>query len=348
MGTGMIARKVLPRIEAAEGCRVTCAASREIQRARVFAGEMDLAATAACDYDALCAREDVDAVYVTLPNHLHGEWCKRLVGAGKHVLCEKPLTPFEDEAREIFDAAKRAGKLVVEGFMYMHHPQTAWFIDVVCTATGDTPPGPDHPIGPLVRMEGRFDINLVGVEHAWTRFLHSMWGGALMDLGCYPFGMSRLVTGAEPEILGARADWAETPDGETAPVDLTTEAELIYDVGGRRVPCDVHCSMGMAGERNVVFRLEGEWGAVETGQPFGPDPERAVVTWERNASHPRGAGCEEIVFEDGGERFENQFAGFARAVRGETEPMPSADWSIGQARLLGEILERVGLRFERA
>lgn len=355
MGTGMIARKVLPRIAAAQGCTVVCVASREIERARVFAGEMELPGTAACDDETMAGRDDVDAVYITAPNHLHGAWCVRLLKAGKHVLCEKPLTPFEDEARAIFDAAEKAaggrGKIAVEGFMYMHHPQTAWLVAMVRQAMlpeSAAPMARDHPIGPLVRMEGRFDINLVGVAHAWTRFLHSMWGGALMDLGCYPIGMSRLLTGLEPRVVAASAEWAEVPEGERAPVDLACAVELEYDAGGRRIPCSCHCSMGAAGDRrNVLFRIEGEWGSVETGHPFGPDPDRAVIEWTRNERHPKGAGREEIVFADGGERFENQAAAFARAARGEVAPMPSAEWSIGQARVLGEILERIGLTFER-
>ena len=346
MGTGRIAGSVCPRLGAAEGCRVVCVASREIGRARVFAAEMELAPTAACTYEALPGRGDVDAVYVTLPTHLHGAWSRRLLGAGKHVVCEKPLTPFRAEAEEVFAAAERAERRMVEGFMYVHHPQTARLVEIGRTGEGPMSSGEPSVIGTLTRIEGRFDINLVDVPHAWTRFLHSMWGGALMDLGCYPIGLARLVTGAEPRVVSARAGWAEIPEGETMPVDLATACELEFDVAGSTIPASIHCSMG-APERSVLFRMEGEWGSVETNHPFKADPERAVLRVERNGDHPRGLGRDEIVIGGGGDRFENQFADFARAVRGEAGLMPGAAWSIGQAAVMEETLGRVGLSFER-
>lgn len=356
MGTGTIAAKVWPRIEAADRCRVVCGASRQIERARVFAAEMDLPPTAACTYEGLLDRDDVDVVYVTLPNHLHGAWCTRLLEAGKHVLCEKPLTASRAEAEAIFDAAERAGRLAVEGFMYMHHPQTTRLVEIARGALGrhalsaavstSAPQRHVTDIGPLVRIEGRFDVNLVDLPHAWTRFLHSMWGGALMDLGCYPVGLSRLVTGAEPRVLDARAQWAEVPEGEPGPVDLSCEIELLYEIEGRRIPCHIHCSMGERSARRVLFRIEGQWGAVHTPYPFGADPERAALTLERNDRHPDGPGHTRIIIENGGDRFENQFADFAAVVRGERDPLPSPAWSIAQAAVLEEILARIGLSFD--
>lgn len=343
MGTGRIAGSVLPRIQAADGCRAVCAASQSGERAHAFASEMGLGANAGCTYNELLGREDVDAVYVTLPNHLHGLWSMRLLKAGKHVLCEKPLTAFRTEAEEVFAAAEkvgRGGRLMVEGFMYMHHPQTTRLVEIARTGEVD-----GSVIGRLERIVGRFDIDLVGVPHAWTRFLHSMWGGALMDLGCYPVGLARLVTGREPRsIERTSVEWAEVPEGEAKPVDLACGAELVFD-GGVRAVC--HCSMGAGDARDVLFRMEGTWGSVETGDPFRADPERAVMRVERNERHPDGAGEDEIVIENGGERFENQFADFAAAVRGEMEPMPSPAWSIEQAGVLGEILRSMGLAFER-
>ena len=353
MGTGRIAGNVLPRIPAAQGCRVTGGASRSADRARAFAQETGLQPAAACTYEELLGRSDVDAVYVTLPNHLHATWSKRLLEAGKHVLCEKPLTAFRADAEEVFATARHAGRvggaggggrLMVEGFMYMHHPQTARLVEIARAGEVD-----GSVIGRLERIVGRFDIDLVGVPHAWTRFLHSMWGGALLDLGCYPIGLARLVTGQEPiSIERTSVKWAEIPDGESKPVDLACGAELVFD-GGVRAIC--HCSMGAKDARHVTFRMEGTWGSVETGDPFKPDEKRAVLSVERNERHPDGAGRGEIAIEHGGERFENQFADFATAVRrgrGEGDLLPSPRWSIEQAEVLEWILRDVGLVFDRS
>ena len=76
-------------------------------------------------YDALLADPDIEAVYISLPNTMHSEWSIRSVEAGKHVLCEKPLSRNPEEVEEAFDAADRAGRFLSEAFMYRHNPQTA-------------------------------------------------------------------------------------------------------------------------------------------------------------------------------------------------------------------------------
>src|SRR6185312_2965678 len=82
-------------------------------------------------YEALLADDDVEAVYVSLPNALHVPWSIRALEAGKHVLCEKPLARSEAEAARAFDAAERAGRILTEAFMYRHHPQTARIVELV-------------------------------------------------------------------------------------------------------------------------------------------------------------------------------------------------------------------------
>src|SRR5687767_12097326 len=116
LGTGNIARQFAAGVGASARGRVTAVGSRQRAAAEAFAQQFEMAATAG-GYDDVLNAADVDAVYVSLPNSLHHEWTIRALRAGKHVLCEKPFATNEAQAREMFDAAARAGRLAVEAFM---------------------------------------------------------------------------------------------------------------------------------------------------------------------------------------------------------------------------------------
>src|SRR5215216_5781065 len=123
LSTASINRLLLGGARAAEGVDVVAVASRDLARARTHAAEHGIG-RAHGSYDALLTDEDVDAVYVSLPNSLHVAWSVRALEAGKHVLCEKPLTRRPEEAEAAFDVAERAGRILAEGFMWRHLPQT--------------------------------------------------------------------------------------------------------------------------------------------------------------------------------------------------------------------------------
>lgn len=327
LGTGMIAGKVVGSLRASPGCAVVAVGSRDAERARAFAAEHGLPATAGCTGEDLLSRADVDAVYVTAPNSLHVPWCLRLLEAGKHVLCEKPLTPRAEEAVRVAEASRKAGRLFTEGFMYLHHPQT----DLLIRA-GREGAVPGALIGPLRTITASFCLDLRARPNAWTRFSHRLEGGAMMDLGCYPLSLARVVTGAEPVEVAATARPADPLPGEPRPVDALTSF-------GCRFPSGVvlHALCAIDSNAGVFAELIGDWGVIRTETPFRADPIRAEVKWTRFDHHPRGAGVEAIVIENGGDRFINQFAAFASAARGERAMTPSAEWSIGQARAVERV-----------
>lgn len=335
MGTGQIAR-VLPRIEAADGCVVSGVASRDVVRARAFCGEFGVDPAGACTYDELLERDDIDAVYLTLPNHLHVEWCERLLGAGKHVLCEKPLSLDEAGARRACAAAARAGRVLAEGFMFMHHPQTDRLMEIA-RAGG----GPGSLIGELRIIRSDRCIDLRKRVTANTRFSFAMQGGALSDLGCYPLAIASWLTGRHAVRASGAARMTEPLEGETKGVDgsMAFAVELEGGVLLSGV-CSIECDQPRA-----ELTLIGEWGEVSTGWAWSPDPERAEVRWRRYASHPEGEGDGVLVVEGGGDRISNQFARFAAAVRGEMPAVPSHAWMIGHARTMEMVYEGAGMRW---
>ena len=124
LGTGGINDRFLKNIRDATSARFVAVGSRSGDRARAFAARHDVP-TAHGSYEGLLDDPDVEVVYICLPNGLHHEWTMRALDAGKHVLCEKPYTRHPAEAVEAFDAAEAAGLVLMEAFMYRHHPQTA-------------------------------------------------------------------------------------------------------------------------------------------------------------------------------------------------------------------------------
>ncbi len=336
LGCGEIARGVTPCIARAEGCVAWACAARSAERAAEFAAANELPGGAST-YDELAERDDLDAVYVTLPNHLHVEWSCRLLEAGKHVLCEKPLTWKAAEAERVFATAERCGRLFAEGFMYQHHPQTERLVEIARS-------GAAGPIGELLRIEGWFELDILHVPTMATRLSHEMFGGAFMDLGVYPFGMARLLVGEEPEELDAAARFHEPLPDETRGVDVATLVEGRFPGG---VTFRASCTMDGEGweQGRAGVRLVGTDGILLADLPWRPHPTRSVLTITRPARTPEDRPVEHIVLRDGGERFQNQFERFARAVRGADEMVPSGAWTIAQAAGIERVHEAIGIGF---
>jgi D-xylose 1-dehydrogenase (NADP+, D-xylono-1,5-lactone-forming) len=185
LGASWIADKaVLPAINAAGNAMTTVIASRDVSRAQAMAGRHHVAKVAA-SYEALIAHDEVDAVYIGLANHLHGEWAVKALAAGKHVLCEKPLGMSAEEARVMASASHASGRLLMEAFMYRFHPRMQ--------ALRDTADG--------VRfMHTGFSFALAGADN--YRWHAELGGGALLDVGCYTLDVARWLLGT-PEIVYA-------------------------------------------------------------------------------------------------------------------------------------------------
>jgi len=192
IGTGRIAAGHLPCMLDV-GCDVRAIASREPRRGSELAESAGLDPSIGCTVEDLLKRDDLDAVYIATPNHLHVEQSIAAVRAGKHVLCEKPFSATRAEAERAFAEAAKAGKLIGEVWTYLYHPQTDWLVKI---ANAGEAPG--SLIGKLRLIRCDRSHTLVGGPTENTRLSHRMQGGALMDLGVYPLSLMRLLAG-EPE-----------------------------------------------------------------------------------------------------------------------------------------------------
>ncbi len=188
LSTANINLEILAGAAESERVSVVAVASRDGERARAYAAEHGIG-RAHGSYEALLGDPEVDAVYVSLPNGLHHEWTMHALAAGKHVLCEKPYSRRPADVVEAFDAAEAAGLVLMEAFMYRHHPQTDEIARIVRGGG----------LGRVVSSFARFTFPLTDLSN--VRALPELDGGALMDVGCYCISGSRLIGGEPVSVL---------------------------------------------------------------------------------------------------------------------------------------------------
>jgi xylose dehydrogenase (NAD/NADP) len=203
ISTADINRKVIPGAHASPKVDLVAVASRDPVRADAYAKKWEIP-RAYGSYEELLADPEIEAVYISLPNTLHCEWSINALDAGKHVLCEKPMSRHTDEVEAAFDAAERNDRFLSEAFMYRHNPQTKRLEELVQSGT----------IGELRLIRSAFSYGLYDEDN--IRLRTDVEGGALMDVGCYNVSGSRLL-GGEPERVSGEAwfgpsgtDWVFT------------------------------------------------------------------------------------------------------------------------------------------
>ena len=190
LSTARINRALITPLRASKRNQLLAVASRTQESAEKYAHEWKIP-RAHGSYEALLADPEIDVVYISLPNHLHAPWTIKAVEAGKHVLCEKPLALSVEEVDAVQSAARRHERVVMEAFMYRHHPQTLKVQEVVKSGT----------LGPLKLIRGSFSFALS--REGDVRLDPAMGGGSIWDIGCYPISYARTVVGAAPlDVFG--------------------------------------------------------------------------------------------------------------------------------------------------
>ena len=299
LSTADINRFVIPPLYESPASDVVAVASRTQERADAYAEEWGIA-RAHGSYEALLDDDEVEAVYVSLPNGMHVEWTIRCVEAGKHVLVEKPFSRSAAEVARAFDAADRAGRLVMEAFMYRHHAQTRTLAELVRGGT----------VGEIRLIRATFSYT---IRDGDARLDPTLEGGALMDVGCYCVSGSRLVAG-EPVLALARQ--VVGPTG----VDMRLAGTLVF-------PGDVLAQLDCAFDLPLRQGLEvvGADGSLVLASPWGcRDPGIEVR---------RGGESERVEVEDV-DRYRLQSDNFSRAIRGVEPPLLGREDALGQARAI--------------
>lgn len=248
MGCAQIATgSVMPAIQESDTGVIQAVASRGLEKSSSVAKTFGVE-KAYGSYEELLADEEIDAVYIPLPNHLHREWVIRAAEAGKHVLCEKPIALSSQEAAEMVKACQKAGVHLAEAYMYRHHPRIAELRALINQGE----------IGELRSIRGTFTYNDAG-DTSNIRFKSAWGGGSLYDVGCYPLSAARLLFDAEPEAVTVQAIFSPVHDN----VDMMASG-LVEFPGGVSLIFDC----GMWAYNRQLLEVLGTEGRIEIPMPF--------------------------------------------------------------------------------
>lgn len=313
LGCAAIAEKAfIPAVRASRNGVLQGIAARDPERARTWKDRFGFSASYP-SYRELVEDPSIDAVYNPLPNHLHAEWSIRALKAGKHVLCEKPLAMNAAEARAMIHAAEESRTLLMEGFMYKFHPQIEKALALV--RSGD--------IGGVRSVHSSFTFRFER-DPGNYRWRPEMGGGSLYDVGCYTLSASRLVMGAEPLSVTARAR-VEPATG----VDMTA-AVLLEFPGGRFALCESSFEAHFQSRLLVV----GDEGTLELSRAFSAkdfDVEMAVTR----------KGRTELVLVPKADMFLRMVDHFNDAVAGRTSLLYPPEDGYANMRVLDACFESI-------
>jgi D-xylose 1-dehydrogenase (NADP+, D-xylono-1,5-lactone-forming) len=329
LGTGNIAGQFAVGLKASRRGIAAAVGSRSSTSAEAFAKTHQISRVYG-SYDDLVADREIDVIYNSLPNSLHAEWTLRALSAGKHVLCEKPLAMNAAEAERMFDAAKKAGKILVEAFMYRSHPQTLAVLEAVKSGV----------IGKLrlIRTSFCYRTRKIGGN---VRFVRELGGGGLMDIGCYCINFARFFAGDEPSAIHASANFHETG------VDDLVAGTLVFPSG---VVSTFTCGMSVQAD-NTAY-LCGTEGYIEIPVPWKPvaGSSKFIVTagmQPKMDKQPSGVppGRDVRMIDVPGDLYGIEADDFAEVVLdGKTQTVSRED-SIGNMRVIDEMRRQIGLVF---
>ena len=300
LSTANINDKLLPGANASRDVDVVAVASRDFERAQAYARERGIE-RAYGSYEEFLADPEVEAVYISLPNSMHVEWSIQALEAGKHVLCEKPLTRHPEDVERAFDAADRAGRILMEAFMYRHNPQTKRLVELV----------EGGAIGRLRLVRAAFSFPLA--DAANVRLNAELEGGGLMDVGCYCVSGSRLLAGEPESVYGEQV---AAPSG----VDELFTGMLRFADG---VLAEIDCGLVLPGRDEL--EAIGEEGSIFLDDPW--HSRKPVIEVRRED------GTERIALEPE-DSYRLQLENMSAAIRGRAEPLLGREDALGQARAI--------------
>ena len=265
VSTANINKRLIPAIRASRRGELTAVASRTAASAESYAKEWEIP-RAFASYEGMLASDEVDAVYISLPNHLHAEWTIKALRAGKHVLCEKPFALTLAEVDGMIAASQETGMVLAEAFMYRHHPQTKIVGEWV----------KDGRLGQITLIQAQFNF---AVQNPANVRLRPEWGGgSLWDVGVYPLSLAQYVMGGPPGwVVGSQR---LGPSG----VDEFFAGQLHYGDGRTAQIASSFCT-----PFHTAAEIIGTEGRLTLNRPFvGMDDGRKLIF------HPAQGEAQEI------------------------------------------------------
>lgn len=292
----------------------TAIAARDITHAQAFAKKHQIPHVFA-SYEDLLNDPDIDAVYIPLPNSLHGRWTIQALEAGKHVLCEKPFASNAAEAERMAQAGQRSGLVLMEAFHYRYHPLAARMKEIV--SSGE--------LGTLRHIEASLCFPLF--SRSDIRYSLALGGGATMDAGSYPINLLRFLSGEEPEVVQATAKLASPG------IDRRMDADLRFPSG---ITGHIRASLFSSDLLNISARISGDQGQMSVLNYVAPQAyHRLSVKTGREHRKEHMAGDASYTY---------QLRAFAQAINEGTAVSTNANDAIANMRVIDAIYRKAGLQ----
>ncbi|MCJ7813070.1 Gfo/Idh/MocA family oxidoreductase [bacterium] len=289
--------KVIPAMQKGSYSQVTAIASRSMEKAQIKAKALGIP-KAYGSYEALLSDQEIEAVYIPLPNHMHVEWTLKSLEAGKHVLCEKPIGLNYTEAQHLQKMCRGFSKLkVMEAFMYRHHPQWQKAKKLI----------DEKAIGELKCIDSFFSYhndNLSDIRNQIDK-----GGGGLLDIGCYCISLSRFLFNSEPSRVFGTVEY-----DPRFKIDRLASGILDFGKGTSSFTCATQL---MAHQRVHIFGTKGK---IEIEIPFNAPSDKPCKLFVQT-----GNNTEEIIF-DVANQYTIQGDLFSQAILNHTDvPTPLED-----------------------
>ncbi|GAA1685991.1 Gfo/Idh/MocA family oxidoreductase [Microbacterium lacus] len=315
---GISERAIVEPARELDGVRVVAVGARDPQRAREAADLLGVPESG--DYAAVLANPDVDLVYIPLPSTVQAQWAVRALQAGKHVLCEKPLSANATTAAQIVDAADAAGRRAFVGFHYRLHGFSRRLLEVLRSGM----------LGAVRSVAFDFSIPHFVVQPGNIRLDADLGGGSFMDVGCYAVDLMRAAWG-EPTVVSAEAVLS---DGDPR-VDLQTDAVLELPGG---IPALVRSSFIGDDKGSMSLRVEGSVATLVA---------TSVIVPQWGAELRVTAGDDVLESEkavEGENSYARQLEHVVAALRSGEASELDASLGVGTMRVVDEVYRAAGLQ----
>ena len=331
LGAGRIARVLARGLAHSKTGRLAAVGSRSKEKAEAFAAEFGKGIRSHGSYDALLADDGVQAVYIATPHPMHALWAIRAAEAGKHVLCEKPLTLNHAEAVAVVQAARENDVFLMEAFMYRCHPQTQRVVDLLR----------EKAIGDVRVIRATFSFN-AGWSPESRLLANSLGGGGILDVGGYCTSMARLVAGvalggdvAEPLEVAAAGHLGATGVDEWTVATLKFPGDIVAQLA-TGIEVQMESTVHIFGSEGDLF-IPTPWVVSREGGTS------KLVLNKKGEKEPR-----EILIETDRWLYGIEADTVAEHLEARQAPFPAMTWadSLGNMQTLDRWRAAIGLVYE--